>query len=193
MRDESVNPPSILQQIQRESELMGFQMASDPLTGSLLRTLAATKPVGKFLELGTGTGIATAWLLDGMDKESRLLTVEQDREVASIARKYLGHDNRVTFHIEDAASFLNKCSPQEFDLIFADTWSGKYFHLNETLNLVKVGGIYVVDDMLPQTNWPENHPPKVERLITVLEDRRDLIITKMNWATGLIVAGRVSS
>ena len=32
-------------------------MASDELTGSLLCTLAATKPGGNFLELGTGTGI----------------------------------------------------------------------------------------------------------------------------------------
>jgi hypothetical protein len=40
-------------------------------TGLFLRTLAASKPAGRFLELGTGTGVATAWLLDGMDHASR--------------------------------------------------------------------------------------------------------------------------
>jgi predicted O-methyltransferase YrrM len=41
---------------------LDFGMASDPLTGALLATLAASKPGGRFLELGTGTGGATAWL-----------------------------------------------------------------------------------------------------------------------------------
>ncbi|WP_244214361.1 hypothetical protein [Pedobacter jejuensis] len=36
-----------------------FEMASDVLTCSLLRTLASSKPEGNFLELGTGTGLST--------------------------------------------------------------------------------------------------------------------------------------
>jgi len=35
-------------------------MASEPLVGALLRTLAASKSGGRLLELGTGTGIATS-------------------------------------------------------------------------------------------------------------------------------------
>lgn len=49
-------------------------MGSDHLTGSLLRTLVASKPSGMVLELGTETGLATAWLLDGMDAQARLIT-----------------------------------------------------------------------------------------------------------------------
>jgi predicted O-methyltransferase YrrM len=58
-------------------------MASEPRTGSLLRTLAAAKPKGRFLELGTGTGIATAWLPAGMDAGSMLTTVDTDASVQS--------------------------------------------------------------------------------------------------------------
>ena len=47
-------------------------MPSDPLTCTLLRTLAASKPGGQFLELGSGTGLSTAWLLDGMDARATL-------------------------------------------------------------------------------------------------------------------------
>jgi predicted O-methyltransferase YrrM len=36
---------------------VGFTMASDAWTGALLRTLAAAKPGGSLLELGTGTGL----------------------------------------------------------------------------------------------------------------------------------------
>jgi len=191
MEDEPINSPPILQQIQRETEAAGFHMASDTLTGSLLRTLAAIKPAGRFLELGTGTGLATTWLLDGMDQDSQLLTVEHDPKVARIAQKYLGQDQRVSFHINDAALFLERSASHQYDLIFADTWAGKYTHLNEALKLIRDGGLYVVDDMLPQPNWPDGHALKVAQLVNELENRSDLRVAKMNWSTGLIVAARV--
>ncbi len=58
--------PNRLTEIVESTNALGFDMASDPRTGALLRTLAASKPKGRFLELGTGTGMATAWLLGGM-------------------------------------------------------------------------------------------------------------------------------
>src|SRR5262245_25410557 len=61
MNDRSIpNPPAALQAILRDTAGLGFSMASELQTGSLLRTLAALKPAGRFLELGTGTGVATA-------------------------------------------------------------------------------------------------------------------------------------
>ena len=50
------------------------------------------------------------------------------------------------------------------------------------------GGLYIVDDMLPQQNWPEGHDEKALNLISVLENREDLVVTKQVWATGIIIA-----
>ena len=169
---------------------IGFKLASESLTGSLLRTLAASKPGGSFLELGTGTGIGTAWLLAGMDPTSNLISVENDKKFIEVALRFLSGDPRVTFRNEDAAQLINGLPARSFDLVFADTWAGKYTHLNEALELLKLGGIYVIDDMLPQPTWPEDHPPKVERLIADLENRSELTITKINWASGLIIAAK---
>jgi hypothetical protein len=41
--------------------------------------------------------------------------------------------------------------------------------------------------MLPQPNWPEGHQDKAVQLVKDLESRQDLILTKMNWATGIII------
>lgn len=185
-----VTPPAIIADILADTRHIGFAMASDLLTGNLLRTLAATKPNGRFLELGTGTGCGTAWLLEGMDSTSTLLTVENDRRAADVARKYLGHDKRLSFYVGDGGEFLTEIQEQagSFDLIFADTWPGKYTHLNEALNLLQVGGIYLIDDMLPQPNWPADHPPKVAWLIETLGNRSDLRLSVMEWSTGLILA-----
>src|SRR5262245_60578660 len=102
------NPPAALAGIDRETAEMGFAMASCPLTGALLRTLAASKPAAACLELGTGTGVATAWLLDGMDAESTLLSLDNDEAVVSVARQYLGHDPRVTFVVADGGNYLSE-------------------------------------------------------------------------------------
>src|SRR6185312_12512892 len=98
---ENIKLPTRLSQIMSETARLNFTMASDTLTGSLLRTLAATKPAGDFLELGTGTGIATTWLLDGMDQRSRLISVENDEAVLAVAKKFLGDDQRAGFFLAD--------------------------------------------------------------------------------------------
>ena len=58
--------------------------------------------------------------------------------------------------------------------------------------MVKAGGLYVIDDMLVQPNWPDGHQEKVHNLIGYLEKRDDFNLTKMNWSTGIIVATKKS-
>lgn len=182
------NLPPMLREILQATVDSGFSMASDLQTGALLKTLAASKPAGNVLELGTGTGLSTAWLLAGMSPDSTLVTVDHDEAVQGIAKRYLGNDPRVTFHLSEGGTFLEQIADQRFDLIFADTWPGKYTNLDLALFLLKSGGIYIIDDMLPQPNWPLEHPPKVPILIGTLESRLDLIVTKLNWSTGIILA-----
>src|SRR5436190_18427974 len=112
--------PSVLDAIRHETDDLGFKMASEPRTGSFLRSLAASKPGGRFLELGTGTGVGTAWLLDGMDESSRLVSVDNDPEPSAVARRHLGDDPRVRFELADGAVFLERLTTERFDLIYAD-------------------------------------------------------------------------
>jgi len=42
--------------------------------------------------------------------------------------------------------------------------------------------------MLPQPNWPDGHSEKVDTLVSYLESREDLQVTKLVWSTGIIVA-----
>ncbi len=166
----------------------GFTMASDILTCSLLKTLATSKPSGKFLELGTGTGLSTAWILDGMDSNSTLISFDNDESFLNIAQKFLGHDERLNLILSDGEVWVKNNLEQKFDYIFADTWHGKYLLLDEVLEMLNKGGFYIVDDMLPQPNWPEGHQEKAVNFVKYLESRGDLTLTKQNWATGIIIA-----
>lgn len=187
---EFLRQPQSSLDIARETEAMSFGMMSEIKVGALLATLAASKPGGRLLELGTGTGHATAWLLAGMDSTAVLDTVDSDDRVVAVARRHLGTDARVRFHVMDGASFLGDAQRGQFDLIYADAWPGKFDRLDEALTLLRPGGVYVIDDLLPQANWPDGHAPKVPRLIDDLERRPQFVTVRMAWASGLMLVVR---
>lgn len=178
--------PVQYESIAEVTRIMEFNMASDMQTGSLLKTLVASKPSGRILELGTGTGLATSWIIDGMDAETRLITIEKSELLLDIARSAL-QDARVEFILADGYEWIRDHSGEKFDLIFADAMPGKYDLFEETIGLVKKGGFYIIDDMLPQSNWPDGHSERVERFLAGLEKRNDIILTKLNWSTGIII------
>jgi predicted O-methyltransferase YrrM len=194
MNDNEFNrTPDALEAIHHDTAALGFTMASGPRTGALLAALAASKPGGRLLELGTGTGLGTAWLLSGMDADAGLETVDTDADVVAVARRHLSADPRVTFHVMDGAEFIGQSPQGQFDLIYADAWPGKFSHLDETLSLLRVGGIYFIDDLLPQPNWPEGHAPKVPALISAIERRSGFVTVKLSWASGLMLAVRTGA
>lgn len=174
--------------INEATQNSAFSMASDAQTCALLRTLAGTKPAGTFLELGTGTGLSTSWILDGMDKDSTLISIDNDYQFLSIAARFLVQDKRLDLHCIDGGEWLEENKRKKFDYIFADTWHGKYLMLDQVLDMLNPGALYIIDDMLPQPNWPEGHQEKAIKLIEDLEKRNDLLITKQCWATGIVIA-----
>ena len=177
--------------ILERSRAIGFGMNSDVLTGSLLRTLVASKPDGMFLELGTGCGLGTSWMLDGMNATSSLVSVDTDPAAQAIARDELGSDARLRFVLEDGSAFL-AATTDRFDLVYADAWPGKYSDLERALALVKPGGIYLVDDMLPQPNWPDGHGAKAAALIARLQQLDGFQVNTLDWSTGLIICVRIA-
>ena len=96
--------------LRKEAEQLGFTQSSDDLTGGFLATLAASKPGGRFLELGTGVGAGSTWLLRGMNGASSLTTVEKSAEQVDVAKKHLGHDPRITFWVGDGLEYLRDTS-----------------------------------------------------------------------------------
>lgn len=182
--------PAGIADIVAETKALSFNMMSEAKVGALLAVLAASKPGGRLLELGTGTGHGTAWLLSGMDATATLDSVDTDEAVVAVARRHLGSDRRVTFHVTDGAAFLSKEGLRPFDVIYADAWPGKFSHLDEALSLLRPGGVYVIDDLLPQANWPEGHAPKVPVLINEIERRSDFSTVRLAWASGLMLVVR---
>jgi predicted O-methyltransferase YrrM len=172
--------------IREATNKLSFNMNSDLYTGSLLKTLVASRKSGRILELGTGGGLATSWILEGMDRHSKLITVENNAALLEIAKEQLA-DERIDFVLADGYAWLKQYDGGKFDLVFADAMPGKYDLFEETIALLNAGGFYIIDDMLPQPNWPAGHAERVDDFIDMLESRKDLVLTKMNWSTGIII------
>ncbi len=181
-------PPRYLEILER-SRTIDFAMPSDEATGGLLRCLVASKKGARVLELGTGTGLAASWLLDGMDEEAFLDSVELNADYLKIASKFLSDDPRLSLICDDGMSFLERSKDEAYDFIFADTWPGKYVGFSHSLRILRPGGIIVFDDMLPQPNWPSDHPLKVERLLREIDDLppERFQVVKLCWSTGHIL------
>ena len=182
------NIPELHSQIVAKCREIEFSMPSDLYIGSLLKTLVTSKPNAKLLELGSGIGLSLSWMIDGMDSESSLITIDNDEELIEITKGFFGDNKRVKIICADGEEWILRYEGDKFDLIFADAWPGKYSLIEETLDLLKKGGFYIIDDMDPQPNWPEGHAQKVTQLIEYLENRDDFNLTKFNWSTGVIIA-----
>jgi predicted O-methyltransferase YrrM len=113
--------------IDKATKENGFTMPSDILTCSLLRTLAASKPAGKFLELGTGTGLSTSWILDGMDNDSTIISFDNDETLLHIAQTFLGKDKRLNLVNSDGEEWIKTNLGQKFDYILQTPGTGNIF------------------------------------------------------------------
>lgn len=180
--------PTVMAQIQSKTEELGFDMPADQLVGTLLRSLVAAKPAGSYLELGTGLGLSLAWMVEGMDEYSTILTLDNDDRYTDFVSRLFTSDKRVTVECTDGKAWLDAYRGPGFDLIFADTWPGKYHHLDEALGLLNPGGIYLIDDMIQQDNWPEGHAEKASALLGNLRRREGLCLSILDWSSGVVIA-----
>lgn len=191
LNDENIIVPKYYNEINAASKKIEFSMPSDLKTGALLRTLSASKPGGRFLDIGTGTGLSLSWLAEGTDEHSSIISIDNSSLYQQIAKDTFANDQRISIICEDAAEWIKSYTGPQFDLIFADAWPGKFDLLEETLSFVKIGGFYLIDDLLPQPNWWDGHQASVDALVERLISRNDFIQTTFNWSTGLMLFTKI--
>jgi predicted O-methyltransferase YrrM len=168
----------------------GFAMSCDPGTGRLLAVLAAAVPPnGRVLELGTGTGVGTAWIAHGLQGRAdvEVITVEIDAATAALAAQY-SWPTWVKLRTGDATEVTRTAG--SFDLIFADAQGGKWEGLDTTVAALRPGAHLLVDDMTPGEFADDHHARKTSEVRARLLDHPDLISVEITWSTGLILSTR---
>ncbi|GGK22376.1 transferase [Streptomyces camponoticapitis] len=138
----------------------GFTKSCLPEVGRLLRLAAASKPDGVVAESGTGSGVGTAWLHSGLGAGARLVTVERDEELARRASGVFADDERVGVLTGDWR-LLERHAP--FDVFFCDG-GGKRDDPGRVVELLAPGGLLILDDFTPSSEWPPRFEGEVDEL-----------------------------
>jgi demethylmenaquinone methyltransferase/2-methoxy-6-polyprenyl-1,4-benzoquinol methylase len=161
--------PSLVQAAVVRARHAGFLLSCDPAVGRLLAVLAAHLPErARVLELGTGTGVGTAWITSALlpRTDVTVITVEKDAGTAALAAQG-DWPGFVELRCADALAVLGDVS--QFDLIFADAQGGKWEGLDCTIAALGPHGMLIVDDMAATPQWSsEQHARQREVRQTLL-------------------------
>ncbi|MEO3818595.1 class I SAM-dependent methyltransferase [Plantactinospora sp. B24E8] len=185
--DLPIDIPPLAAKAQAIADRGQWRLSSEPRTGALLRTLAASKPGGRILEVGAGLGVGSAWLLAGMDPDARLIGLEVHAKVAGICRDVLAADPRAEIITTNATTWLEEYDGPPFDLVFVDTTEAKFHRRDVVFKNLADGALFVADDLLPNDTWTADHPARVERFRKEILTEPDLVVTMLDWASGLVV------
>ena len=127
----------------------GFISSTRSETGRLLAALAASR-TGTLAELGTGTGVGSAWLSTGAGPDARIVSAELDLNLADEVRHLFADVGNVEI-VSGDWSTLREYAP--FSLVFVDVREVME-NIDGLADLIEPGGIAVLDDFTPSPHWP---------------------------------------
>jgi predicted O-methyltransferase YrrM len=170
----------------------------DPTTGSLLRLLAAATQARAVVELGTGAGVSSLWLLRGMRPEGVLTTVDPETEHQRLARQSLVEagfgTGRVRLITGEALAVLPRLSDRAYDLVFCDAVKAENAdYLGAATRLLRPGGLVVFAGALgdgrvadPAARDPDT--VALRELTRVIKEDERLTPALLPVGSGLLVA-----
>ncbi|MBW9206784.1 O-methyltransferase [Mumia sp. zg.B53] len=124
-----------------------------PGGGAALRLLAGVANAGAVVEVGTGTGVSSLWLLRGMRPDGVLTSVDREAEHQRLARTTLTEagiaSNRFRLISGSALEVLPRLADGGYDLVFVDADKRDYpLFVEEAVRLLRPGGVLAFDNAL---------------------------------------------
>ena len=158
--------PALAELRQETAKLSNSQMQISPEQGSFLAMIAKLINVKNFLEIGTFTGYSSLWIALACANDAKITTLDLNNRYLDIANKYwqqakvadkiISVSGRAT---ENLAIMID--DGKTFDMAFIDANKSEYLEYYELcLQLVRPGGLVVIDNVLMYGQVLEETPPK---------------------------------
>ena len=134
----------------------GSELGCTPVgvgTGPLLRLLAAAIGAANVVEVGTGAGVSSLWLLRGMAPGGILTSIDSEHEHQRAAREALHaagiEPGRYRLIAGRAMEVLPRLADHVYDMVFIDADKSEYpAYVEQAMRLLRPGGMLLIDNAL---------------------------------------------
>ncbi|MGO3326676.1 O-methyltransferase [Gordonia sp. (in: high G+C Gram-positive bacteria)] len=125
--------------------------AVSPATGALLSLFARTANAEHVVEIGTGVGVSSLWLLAGMPSTGVLTTIDPESEHHRAARETFADaeiaPGRTRLINGAPTDVLTRLADESYDLVFVDGPPMSYpAFVTEAVRILRPGGLLVVNN-----------------------------------------------
>ena len=145
--------PNLLLELEKETRQKVLQprMLSGSLQGRLLSLFSNIIRPKTILEIGTYTGYSTICLAEGLSKNGKIHTIDNNEELVTIQNKYFkksGFEKKICFYLGNAVEIIPKLKGP-FELVFIDADKinyEKYFDF--VIPKMSKGGLIISDNVM---------------------------------------------
>ena len=143
----------VLAEIEREAHKDSVPIIRKEME-SFLRVMLAVKRPKKILELGTAVGYSAILMSECMDKDAKIVTIENYEKRIPIAKENIlkaGQSERIELLEGDALEIMPLLEKEQFDFVFMDAAKAQYIYfLPEVLRLMKEGAVLITENILQE-------------------------------------------
>ncbi len=180
LREEIASEDGLLLEMRAYAEERSIPIV-EPETARLISVFAHMLRPKRILEIGTAIGYSAIILAEGLAEDGRVTTLENNPEMAAIAReniKRAGLEDKIEVVEADAKDYVSYIDADgEFDYIFLDGPKAHYIYmLDDCIRLLRTGGILVSDNVLYKGMTAEDSLV-IRRKITIVKRLRKYIDT----------------
>ena len=161
--------------------------------GAYLSFLAQLLKAQSVVEVGTGSGVGSLWLLDGMLKSGTLTSIDDEMEHSSIAKLALTDAEiappRFRLITNPVMDVMVKLTDRAYDLvIYRHNPEDLTYAISEAQRILRSGGVFVVDNFFGggKVSDPAQRDPKT---VALREAGKALKAESEVWSTSLIPVG----
>jgi predicted O-methyltransferase YrrM len=161
--------------------------------GAYLSFLAQLLKAQSVVEVGTGSGVGSLWLLDGMLKSGTLTSIDDEMEHSSIAKSAFAEaeiaPSRFRLITNPVMDVMTKLTDRAYDLvIYRHNPEDLTYAISEAQRILRSGGVFVIDNFFGggKVSDPAQRDPKT---VALREAGKALKADSESWAISLIPVG----